>query len=211
VDNRSPTSHVRDTFLLSGWLFADLLLGLAVVFLVALPGGNIKPVVVPPTPTATHTPTSTATNTPSPLPTSTPTYTPTPTLTQTPTATATPIPTATPKPDLVLSQQSITFVLRADADKLLRGDPGEKQRLLASLKSQVANYHNKKAGIVLTFGASSRADDGKALARAANALLDDPSVSDIFSSAVKREYIDLSTGKRRGDIELEVFFFAERR
>lgn len=32
--------HVRDTVLLSGWLFADLLLGLAVIFFVSLPGAQ---------------------------------------------------------------------------------------------------------------------------------------------------------------------------
>jgi hypothetical protein len=35
--------HVRDTVLLSGWLFADLLLGLAVIFFVALPGAPAPP------------------------------------------------------------------------------------------------------------------------------------------------------------------------
>src|SRR5262249_31645350 len=38
--------HVRDTVLLSGWLFADLLLGLMVIFLMAIPG--IPPNITPP-------------------------------------------------------------------------------------------------------------------------------------------------------------------
>lgn len=40
--------NVRDTVLLSGWLFADLLLGLAVIFLVSLPGAQQPP--APPAP-----------------------------------------------------------------------------------------------------------------------------------------------------------------
>jgi hypothetical protein len=39
--------HVRDTTLLTGWLFADLLLGLMMIFLVAVPP-TVPPPVVPP-------------------------------------------------------------------------------------------------------------------------------------------------------------------
>ncbi len=39
--------NIRDTVLLSGWLFADLLLGLMMIFLASLPGAQPKPVVVP--------------------------------------------------------------------------------------------------------------------------------------------------------------------
>lgn len=38
---------IRDSVLLSGWLFADLLLGLMVIFLAALPGAQPRPVIVP--------------------------------------------------------------------------------------------------------------------------------------------------------------------
>ena len=40
---------IRDTVLLSGWLFADLLLGLMMIFLATLPGAQKVPPVVPPT------------------------------------------------------------------------------------------------------------------------------------------------------------------
>jgi hypothetical protein len=109
---------------------------------------------------------------------------------------------------LVLSQQSVTFRLAANADLLLRGDPREKERLISSLQAQVAGYRGQRAGVVLTFGASRNPDEGKALARAANALLNDARISDIFGNAVKREYIELSVNKKRGEIDLEVFFFA---
>src|SRR5438034_53434 len=38
--------RIRDTVLLSGWLFADLLLGMMAIFLMAIPG--FKPNVIPP-------------------------------------------------------------------------------------------------------------------------------------------------------------------
>ena len=41
--------HVRDTVLLSGWLFADLLLGLMMIFFVAMPR-FVPPPVIPPVP-----------------------------------------------------------------------------------------------------------------------------------------------------------------
>ncbi len=43
MQNRS----LRDTVLLSGWLFADLLLGLMMIFMVSIPGAQPKPVIVP--------------------------------------------------------------------------------------------------------------------------------------------------------------------
>lgn len=72
----------RDTIALAGWLFADLLLGLGLLFFVAESRGT------PPAPTPTITPRPTLTYTP------TRTYTPTPTVTRFPTYT--PYPTFTP-------------------------------------------------------------------------------------------------------------------
>ncbi len=43
-----PKYQMRDTILLSGWLFADLLLGLAVIFMVSLPGAQKPPTPPPP-------------------------------------------------------------------------------------------------------------------------------------------------------------------
>jgi hypothetical protein len=39
--------NVRDTVLLSGWLFADLLLGLAVIFMASIPGAQPQPLIIP--------------------------------------------------------------------------------------------------------------------------------------------------------------------
>lgn len=42
----SEKHRVRDTVLLSGWLFADLLLGVAIIFFVSLPGKQQPPVLI---------------------------------------------------------------------------------------------------------------------------------------------------------------------
>lgn len=62
----TPRFQMRDTVLLSGWLFADLLLGLTIIFLAANTVG-VKPVPIPtPQPTIARVPTSTPA--PQPLP-----------------------------------------------------------------------------------------------------------------------------------------------
>ncbi len=89
-------SRYRDTIALAGWLFADLLLGLAMLFFV------FNTVGVRPTPTPGPTPTPYPTYTPGPTPTPYPTFTPGPTFTPYPTYTPgptyTPYPTYTPGP-----------------------------------------------------------------------------------------------------------------
>ncbi len=93
---RNSRSRVRDTTLLSGWLFADLLLGLAIIFMVSAPRGLFAP--VPPTLTPTPVPTYTSFPTQTPLPTHTPGPSQTPLPTHTPGPTQTPFPTYTPGP-----------------------------------------------------------------------------------------------------------------
>src|SRR4051794_35341427 len=94
----------RDTMSLAGWLYADLMLGLAMLFFVF---NTVGPEPLPsPTVTPTRTPTPSAT------PTATTTSTPTPTATETPirpTATETPIPppTETPTVPSGLDKQSV--------------------------------------------------------------------------------------------------------
>lgn len=78
---------------IAGWLFADLMLVLALVFVVVGRGDDEAEAVAPTvTPTVTATATATPTATPTPTPTPTPTATPTATPTPTPTPTATPTP-----------------------------------------------------------------------------------------------------------------------
>lgn len=67
------------TWLLGGWLFADLLLGALIIFMVSMPGFSEAVTPEPmPTLTPTATPAATETPTPEPNPEETPTATPTP-------------------------------------------------------------------------------------------------------------------------------------
>lgn len=85
----------RDTIALAGWLFADLLLGLGLLFFVAESKGT------PPAPTPTITPTASTT------PTTTPTITRLPTYTRYPTFTL--IHTYTPYPTFTALPPNLTY------------------------------------------------------------------------------------------------------
>jgi len=54
--------YVKDTVLLGGWLFADLLLGLAIIFFAAIPGAQPRPIVVPTLTVSPSTLTANSTN-----------------------------------------------------------------------------------------------------------------------------------------------------
>ncbi len=96
MPRRSDGPRVRDMTLLSGWLFADLMLGLMIIFLITAPAGSFAP--LPPTSTATLVPTYTPGPTYTPFPTHTPGPSPTPMPTYTPGPSPTPMPTYTPGP-----------------------------------------------------------------------------------------------------------------
>lgn len=215
MPSRRQPNAVRDTTLLSGWLFADLLLGLMVVFLIASPGGEAAPTPTP-TPTITPTNTRTPTNTPSP----TETYTPTPT--HTPTETYTPVPTSTSLPIVVLAQDPITITLHVEryitrfdavARKIVVDIPGDvKDRLRSEIKNHLQQYKNPRGGMVLTFGAEPGTETrgvGTGLAHSINELLvSDSELSAIFRDARTRDYHD--QGRPKGIVEMNIFLYAER-
>jgi hypothetical protein len=215
---------VRDTTLLSGWLFADLLLGLTVVFLMATPGGQPGPTPTP-TPIPTPTLTSTPTNTPIPPP---------PTNTNTPEPTFTPEPTATPVKVTVVSQTSFTITLQVNQDLLLSNPTNEDDiakeiqalgrcdrcsaavqqehtRIINEIYAQLdrEGHLGKSAGIVLTFGAapSANLNIGSRLSKMVNALLMSDTLKPIFQDAPTRQYID--TALPRGRVNVEVFFLGQ--
>lgn len=198
-----PASNVRDTVMLSGWLFADLLLGLMVIFLIASPGGQ----KLLPTPTPTLTPTQTPTTTPTLIPTWTPTQTPTATPTQTPTATPTPTPTRPPR---AIAQNPVKFSFTTDADALLRGDAGERERLQRIVQSNFkdSNVLDRHAGVVLTFGVARTGSEGEALARAFNQVLQE-ALPNVFDRTVFRDFHDITEPDKRGAIVVEIYFFVE--
>jgi len=142
-------TRLSDTVWLSGWLFADLLLGLMVVFLGSTP--SVDPVLLLPSPTATFTATPTHTATPTP----TATATATPTLTPTPTATPTPC-AVTVSPDKF--------------SKRLAGGPGGTDTPSELLRAEFEQFRDSQAGIVLTFGHGGP-DEGVKRAARINAVL----------------------------------------
>lgn len=235
MTDRTRRRAFRDTFSLSGWLFADLLLGVAVLFLASTLGMNPN-VLIPPTATPTRTftptPTPTVTRTPTATPTSTPTATSTatPTPTQTPTATPSPTnsPTWTPIPEQILDKESFKIdadgnvaPMTVDLDAFV-GDRGrdaqakEQRRFKQWLMDTLLPFADRKAGVVLTFGVSSNKNEGPRLAREVNALLrampepgDTVDLNKIFRGAVFRDYLDLGP-QPRGTVLMEIFFVTKQ-
>ena len=190
--------ELRDTFSLAGWLFADLLLGLSMIFLVS----NTQASEVTPTPSMTSTPTSTSTSTQTRTPTQTstttetfiliiggsptatptvsphPTDTSTPTATLTPTATATPTPTGTPSPvpPPKLIQEPVVETLQVDPERLFASNEATRAQEEDQVKEQIRalferHVGTRRAGIVLSFGLSDSPSQGNRLALVANELL----------------------------------------
>ena len=95
----------RDTVLISGWVYADLLLGLMILFLVSTKG--VDPVTLVPT----MTPTPTATSTPTVSPSPSRTATRLPVLTSTPTGTLSPSSTPVPTDTLTLTATPTAVVV----------------------------------------------------------------------------------------------------
>ncbi len=190
--------------LLSGWLFADLLLGLAMLFLVASPGA---PAVPTPTPTPTLTPTSTPT--PRPTSTLTPTLTPTPTSTPTEVIPPTPVPT---RPGVELAPREATLVTNAD---VLLGPDGpakdaERLQLRQQIWSQYQSLSNRRAGFVISFGNHPNYIKGNQLSEEVAKLLQE-TVPTLFKDApIERlHYITDSSRPKVGEVYLRVYLLGE--
>ena len=154
-----------DATLLAGWLFADLLLGLMVVFLAAAPGAPPPPTPTP-TVTATATATATASATTTAIPTATPTWTATPTKTATAPPTPTPTQTQTETPTVTPTVEATKVPFQSGVDKVptvvsvvvnldrlmgRQADQGEERRVRQLLHDAFAGYEGqRRAGIVLT-------------------------------------------------------------
>jgi hypothetical protein len=121
---RQPDRRFRmaDTTLLAGWLFADLLLALAVIFLAANTIGY-KPIAI-----ATPAPTVTVVPTPSPT---------------------VVLPTPTPTPPLELSKHRL--VLPIDSNGLLNNSPAAINALKQEVRAQTA-LHGRIAGLAIVYG-----------------------------------------------------------
>jgi hypothetical protein len=209
-------SGFRDTFSLGGWLFADLMLALMVLFLASnTVTGPIAPLststatetaspTVTATPTASFTATPTSTNTPVAGRTATFTVTATPTRTNTPTATATSTATRTPSPTSVPCQ--LTLVLRKHAFTVAGSGDGNGPSA-AQLRKAFAPFHGQRLGLLLTFGHEPEPAQGETLASTVNKQLA-ALLPDLFTPATIRESYHYIDTENTGSVDFNAYFFA---
>lgn len=189
----------RDTVALAGWLFADLLLGIGLLFFVAdSKGAPFMP--APPTVTATASPT---------LPPWV-TLTATPSLTPSPTAT----PVGTPGTKIGLNQIPYRVILRTDPELFLRGKTDKRgtaeKRFQDQIQECFGRTRNSRVGLVLATGSNPDASNGRRFAQSAINLLKQYGAP-FESSTVYKDYFNLSGDdpSSNGTVELEVFYIED--
>ncbi len=222
---RMTRPRYRDLTVLAGWLFADLLLGLMVIFLVSAPGAASRALVCLLTPTTTVTlqPSAapqqmlllsfaaehgrlTMSTTLAAPPQSQPLRAFVPAFTC-PTPTPTMPPTPTPTPDKnALSKTPLDFNFDTNADALLNGDPAESARLQTLIKQKIGAKvkPDDQAGFVLSFGTSLDPAEGATLATDFDKILK-KTLPYLFSRATFGEYHNI--GPDRGHILLNIYLF----
>lgn len=225
----------HDLVWLSGWLFADLLLGLVVIFLAGTRGSSpIELAALTPsrTPTATvPVPTWTPypTYTPGPSPTPYPTYTPGPSPTPYPTYTPGPSPTAyptytpwpTPRPSVTIVQaQSIgldqspyAVTLRTDPALFLSSNANDKRAAESQFRAQIHacmdSAAGAKTGLVLATGYNPDTTNGHDLAQRAMAILREEMPA-VFGNPVQKDYHALTEDPLlNGMVTLEIYFVSD--
>jgi hypothetical protein len=200
----------QDSVAMAGWLFADLLLGVAMLFFVFNTVGELPAITPEPPVEPTETPTPTATATPTSTPTVSPTSTPSIASTV---VTITPTPTMTRMPSLN-SNPTIVRV-SVDMEVLLGNDNARKEaertKVLQAVQKELSGIGHRQAGIVLTFGTTrhNEPERGDKLAREVNTLLKE-GLPHIFGRAVLKSYHQLSGDPASiGDTELEIYWLSE--
>lgn len=222
MQRRFAHRQTRDMLLLAGWLFADLLLALMVIFLISAPGAIPQSLICALTPT---TP-ATSHNLPGNFQTerllgvrySALVVTQVPALrthpvvalrqdVECPTATPTSTATLTPTPNKnAISKTPMTFSFHANADALLAGDSAEKARLQGIVQQQLgaAFSSDDQAGFVLSFGTSPDPQEGEQLADDFDSILQS-AMPTLFTRATLRPFHDI--GSDRGAISIEIYLF----
>jgi len=175
---------------MGGWLFADLMLALAMLFFAANTIGT------PPAATPTATPTATATA----VLTTVPTRTATPTATPTPMATATSTPTPTPapcQPQVVLKKHELHVA----------AGPGGAGPTAEQLSALFQPFAGSRAGLLLAFGHSVSPATGEALAARVNATLRATLPAMFLADTIMEpfHYLDAST---TGEVDFHAYFFS---
>lgn len=217
MNSQNRTGRTRqDMIWLSGWVFADLLLGLMVLFLVSTRGSPAPPPIPTNTPTATFTATPTATGTATPTATSTSTATTASTVRNsgTRTRTAVAIPTGTPTVLVGLSQSPYLVTFRIDPDlvpALLTGSTNAQATARTQLLAQMHScfdQRNAEAGVVLAFGANPIPGNGNRLAEEATQLLESD-FENLFNKSVMRNFHTITGDPfANGSVDVEIYFLS---
>lgn len=192
----NKTTRNLDTVAIAGWLFADLLLGIGLLFFVADSRGT------PFTPVPTLV-TATAS----------PTFPPWATLTATPRApTATPV--GTPGTKIGLNPTPYRVVLRTDPELFLRRKTDRRgtaeKRFQDQIQECLGRTKSSRVGLVLATGSNPDATNGRLLAQSAINLLKQYSAP-FEPSTVYKDYFNLSGDDPsiNGTVELEVFYIED--
>jgi hypothetical protein len=217
-------SRIRDMLLLSGWLFADLLLALMMIFLISINGGQ-----PPPPPCATPSPQTSAAVAGSQGTTFLPggsfvssgprsnrpgtgNGATRPLATSTPCPMKSPTPTPTPincglDPN---SQTDIAPFTVANADGLRNDDPGAQQQFADQVKKifHDNNLDTKLAGLTEIFGGSATSPDaGVSFAKHAKTALEAQTFTFFSTHTIFQAFWDGTIGSDQ--IEMTVFFYQQ--
>jgi len=179
---------------MAGWLFADLLLGLSMLFLIA---NTVGP---KPLPTPTFTPTPTYTITPSPSMTLTPTiaifgengtqFVPS----------STPTLTTTPLGMVGLSSPQCYAVYLTSTNNV-----AQQKAILDELKKILPDDEDKKAGMIIVWGNGGDSLEGRRIAQQVGALIK-RELDDSFDENTQQKFLFLDTGDKMR-VLIEVYFF----
>lgn len=188
-------SNSQNAVSLAGWLFADLLLGLSMIFLLSSP----PPPALPATPTLTAT--FTATITP------TPTSTPSPTLRANQAAehilTPSPTPLPTDYAPVGLSEPQCYNLELAGTDP---ADGSERTAILQQLKNQLPNDPSIRAGLLLIWGHGKDIYDGRRIAMRVGDVIQQAFPLSFADASRKSMGYDVGTYKH---VQIEVYFFTD--
>ncbi len=172
----------RDSVSLSGWLLADLLLGLAVLFFAANTVGT----------QAAAKPAS------SPSPTVTAQATATPRAERVATITRTPIPTSAPcQPTVALQKHELHVV----------AGPGGRAPGATQLHAAFASFGGSRAGLLLTFGHAAAPVVGENIAGQVNAALR-VTLPALFGPETVMEAFHFLDGTGTGAVDFQIYLFA---
>lgn len=177
---KQRNSNGQRTVLLAGWLFADLFLVIAMIFLssTSLASSPLLPL-------------SSSTSTP---------------LSSQPEL-STQLPNSTSTPSVGIDLTPLTFSVRVDPESFLANSPISFDRFKQQVDSHLLGYSDRKAGLIITLGYHISIGKGRQLAIIANNLLVNNYPS-IFNNTVNKAYWwDIDETHPAGMISFEIYFF----